>query len=345
MKTQTKLQPVNLTQLRDRCNASIDELIATLPNVQTFTSDWGDRHWYIDNGSPILAVAHLDTVLINPAFDYREIKAMHGMKRDALVWSSQLDDRLGAYLLLDYLPALGMSFDVLLTENEEICQSTAYDFQPVKPYHWGFMFDRAGDEVVMYQYEDPQSELLLKESGAQLGIGSYSCITDLEHLGIKCFNWGCGYEGAHSPLSYTRLSVLYKQIKRFAKFYYAHKDTRLEHTVDLDRDPLGYARSEWARMSREYTRGADQDRDLMRSSELLGTCDYCGKRDAIGFMHITAQLCDFCYDLYLTDHIQQCCECGLFVAEIEFCFGTELCVNCAGWNERYAAHLMERETT
>lgn len=328
MKTQDTLPAIDLTQLRSRCNATIDELIASIPNVQTFTNEWGDRHWYIDNGSPILGVAHLDTVRSDPAFDYRTVKPLKGMKKDALIWSAQLDDRLGAWLILDYLPLCGLTFDVLLTENEEGCQSTAYDFTPRKEYRWMFMFDRAGNDVVMYQYEDDASEKLLEQSGARLGNGTYSCIADLEHVGAKGFNWGCGYENAHYLNCYTRVRTLSAQVRRFAKFYHANKDTRLIHIPDPDP---------------EYDRGLLWSKHYpTKFSAFVGTCDYCGMRGDVNEVKRIYALCDRCLDAWEITELEHCHECGAFIGVSSYVYDLEICDDCAHWNTRYANHLAEK---
>src|SRR4051794_30743638 len=80
-----------------------------------------DYYYYRDNGSDILAVAHLDTVGL------AHQRACHFVDTEGgpVVYSRALDDRLGAYIILDLLPALGITHDILLTVGEESGQSTA----------------------------------------------------------------------------------------------------------------------------------------------------------------------------------------------------------------------------
>ena len=70
---------------------------------------------YQDNGADILAVAHLDYVKFNPSPKYRKNKILK---------TPQLDDRLGAHVILNVLPNLGVKTDILLCDSEEIGQST-----------------------------------------------------------------------------------------------------------------------------------------------------------------------------------------------------------------------------
>ena len=101
---------------------------------------------YIDRGSPILGVAHLDTVANG---NLPKPKWLNGPDGFPIVNSIALDDRLGAWVLLDLLPSLGLTFDVILCDSEERGRSTAESFQPTREYNWGFEFDRAGTDTVL----------------------------------------------------------------------------------------------------------------------------------------------------------------------------------------------------
>ena len=157
---------------------------------------WSDYIYHFkDNGSSVLAVAHLDTVM--PA----ERRAARFVDTEAgtVVFSGALDDRLGAYIILELLPALGITYDWLLTVGEETGQSTADFFEPAKDYDWIIEFDRGGTDVVMYQYEDSDTRKAVLDCGAMIGDGIFSDISYMEHLGVKGFNWGCGYRDYHGP--------------------------------------------------------------------------------------------------------------------------------------------------
>ena len=179
---------------------------------------------YIDRGSNVLGIAHLDTVQNLNHFDVTE---EHGTKK---INNAQLDDRLGAYVLLDLLPKIGVDCDILLTEGEEKGRSTAKYFKPTKDYNWIFSFDRMGMDTVMYQYDDENTKKLIEDHGFLHGKGSFSDIAFLEHLGVKGFNFGVGYYDNHGPQSHAFESHILHNVTRFKDFYNKFKDTKLPHT-------------------------------------------------------------------------------------------------------------------
>ena len=187
----------------------------------------GERfYWYKDNGSKVLAVAHLDNVQADPTCQVIDTAA------GPLVVSGALDDRLGAYVILDLLPRLGITCDWLLTTDEEIGRSTAADFvddYEGKDYNWIIEFDRGGTDVVMYQYETPEYAGLVEAAGARVDVGSYSDIADLELLGCAAFNWGVGYQDYHSRRAHAWLDDTFKMVARFVQFYNANADSHLPH--------------------------------------------------------------------------------------------------------------------
>jgi hypothetical protein len=173
-------------------------------------------YYYQDNGSDILAVAHLDSVQDDGTCSIMNTSA------GPLVVSGTLDDRLGVYVILELLPKLGITCDWLLTTDEEMGQSTAGDFDTGKEYKWMFQFDRGGTDVVMYDYETKQLCDLVEDSGARVGNGSFSDICMLEHLGCAGFNWGVGYRDYHGPRSHAWLNDTFRMVARFVKFYRAN---------------------------------------------------------------------------------------------------------------------------
>jgi len=171
-----------------------------------------------DNGANVLGVAHLDTVLPPTHF-------AHNGDR---VFSPALDDRLGVYLLLDVLPLLGVTFDLLLTDGEERGCSTARWFVPPRQYRWMFSFDRAGTDVVMYQYDTSANRRLLQRAGFRIGVGSYSDIADLEFLRCAGFNFGTGYHRQHRLDCYADLSEANEMAARFARFWHRRRRSSCE---------------------------------------------------------------------------------------------------------------------
>lgn len=182
---------------------------------------------YRNNDSNILAVAHLDSVQPDGTCTIEQTDT------GPLVRSGTLDDRLGAYVILELLPQLGVTVDWLLTTDEELGATTAEDFAIDKPYNWMFQFDRGGTDVVMYDYETTELADLVRASGAKVGLGSFSDICALEHLGCAGFNWGVGYRDYHSHRSHAWLEDTFTMVTRFLRFYTTNKGLALPHTPGL----------------------------------------------------------------------------------------------------------------
>lgn len=170
--------------------------------------------YHKDNGSNVLGVAHLDTVLDSTPFIH-----------NGIVHCPQLDDRLGVWVLLHLLPSMGVNLDVLLTDNEEIGDSTGQWFIPKKQYNWIIEFDRAGTDIVFYQYKGFAKHW----SGIKHGMGSYSDISFMDHIGVMAANIGIGYHGQHSDYCYADLRDTYRQVRLFSKFFAKHQNTHFPY--------------------------------------------------------------------------------------------------------------------
>ncbi len=189
---------------------------------QWFKSNGGDTWecdgqtlYYLDRGSSVLSVAHTDFVLWN------EPKAKRGR-----ITAPQLDDRAGCAIACDILPAMGIDCDILLTVDEEIGKSSAQWSQGIirDDYNWMVEFDRAGCDVVTYQYSDQYWEDSLNEF-ASLGWGSFSDICELEHLGVCGVNWGTGYHRQHTKECYLNVAECHHMLELFRSFYGVYKKT------------------------------------------------------------------------------------------------------------------------
>jgi hypothetical protein len=206
----------HIDMLRNRVHATTAELHAEVGGVVRCPNDL-TYAYRRKKGNRILAVAHCDTVHCN---------AHHFHYSDDLAYSTKLDDRMGVWIILDLLPILGIGADILLTDGEETCQSTARYFTTEKKYNWIVQFDRRGEDAVTYDYkvmEKPLKEFF------QVGWGSYTDIRELEGLGVGAFNVACGYHNEHSLGSYARLWETLAQLNRFNDFWEKHKDTRFIH--------------------------------------------------------------------------------------------------------------------
>jgi hypothetical protein len=202
-------------------------------------------YFYKDNGSNVLAVAHLDTV------GHAEDRACRFVVTEGagtVVFSRALDDRLGAYVILELLPALGLNYDILLTVGEESGLSTAAYFEPPKgkQYDWMIEFDRGGTDVVMYQYDDAEVRQLVKDAGARPGDGSFSDICYLDHLAIKGFNWGVGYRDYHGPRAHAFLDDTFAMVARYLNFAEQNEGVYMPHYSEQEQEAAGrYGSRSW----------------------------------------------------------------------------------------------------
>jgi hypothetical protein len=221
----SKFPNLNYGEMRKACSTKPDAL-ASMYGLKLFETPSG-RYWFKDNGANILAVAHLDSVL--PFMHFTPAR----LRMDTLIYCTTLDDRLGVYLIGNWLQKAGVNYDILFTENEERGASTAFEFVPPegKDYNWMFMFDRAGSDVALYGYTDPFVRSILIKHDLVPVSGSYSCIADMEDIGCKGFNFGCGYHGNHGEYAYASRNELLKNLRKFLRFYKEYKDVKLEHKV------------------------------------------------------------------------------------------------------------------
>ena len=176
-----------------------------------------NQYYYKDNGSDILSVAHLDTVC-----RLTGITSMHEKR----VCATGLDDRLGAYAVMELLPSLGVKADIVLTDGEESGRSTMKLFKSPRPYKWAFEFDRAETDVVTYGRETPEFKAALKPFFKDINHGAFS---DVAVLDSKCcvVNVGTGLDqmSGHSEHSWFNPEDFIAQTKAFLKFYAAAKET------------------------------------------------------------------------------------------------------------------------
>lgn len=216
--------------LKKVCQMPTDELGAEYANLWYLDTQTKRRKfWFKNNGSGVLGVAHLDSVQSDRTF------GICNTAIGTLAFCPVLDDRLGAYIILEWLPKLGITLDFLLCDDEETGGSTAdlFLYSTVKidrKYNWMAEFDRTGEDPVGYQYGNAEMTALIKKYGwGDLGRGSFSDIARLGHLGCKGFNFGVSYEKYHQKEAYTNITKLITSIARFVELYTDMKDTHLPH--------------------------------------------------------------------------------------------------------------------
>lgn len=230
------------------------------------------RRIFIDRGSKVLLVAHLDTVLA-PKF----IK-----QKKNRIWATGLDDRLGCCIAYELSEKLNT--DLLLTDLEESGESTGYHHQ-LKDYNWIAEFDRAGNDVVHYGLVNDKFLEALSDHW-KIGFGSYSDISSLQTEAC-CLNLGIGYAHAHSKNSYFDISICRKQILLFQQFYAKHKDTKFVQ----DTRYRGFGRLT-----------AYDPYDFYDLDGITGECDFCGCIGKQVYGWIICESClesmvERCYDL------------------------------------------------
>jgi len=221
------------------------------------------RRIFIDRGSKVLFVAHLDTIQ-EPKFHTKNAKCIH---------ASGLDDRLGC--LIANMLSKELNTDLLLTDNEEGGESTAM-YHKCKQYNWIAEFDRHGDDVVTY---DLDSDKFLKELRKIwiVGFGSMSDICYLDTTAC-CVNIGIGFEHDHSPDSFARIKTIKRQIDKFKMFFAKHKDTEFIRDERLYSPPLTYPKM--------YYPDSCED----NQTEFCEVCGIHGAKDVFGY-----HICEDCF--------------------------------------------------
>jgi hypothetical protein len=127
---------------------------------------------------------------------------------------------------MEVLPRLGVKADVLLTYDEEACNSSAAKFIGKKRYNWLVEFDRTGRIPALYQYLDIPAwrEAVANIWGDEPVRGSYTDIVDMEHLGICGLNVGVGYVRQHSMTASTTASDIHYALSKFIAFWRRYGD-------------------------------------------------------------------------------------------------------------------------
>ena len=206
---------------------------------ESLIKDLPTRHLiYQDNGADILAVGHIDTVDNHRSTQTEAGLEAHNKTMNLAKYyqtGPQLDDRLGVWALLSVLPEF-MNYDILLTDNEEIGQSTAGSFEPPngKAYHWIFELDRRRDGCVLYQYGSKKWNKELTRAGFRIARGSFSEIGYLDHLGVQAVNVGVGYDHEHTLACDWDINIMREQLKKLVNFYERNKDKRYAYNRRRD---------------------------------------------------------------------------------------------------------------
>ena len=172
---------------------------------------------YAEGSTPVLLVAHLDTV-------HRALPETICYSADGTVMMSPQgiggDDRAGVYMILRLIQSCHCH--VLFCEDEETGGHGARAFTKsgiVPDVNYIVELDRVGDnDAVFYQCRNRQFEQYINGFGFQTAFGSFSDISILApHLNFAAVNLSTGYYHAHQLGEYVRLDKVEKLISRVEK--------------------------------------------------------------------------------------------------------------------------------
>ena len=232
------------------------------------------RRIFIDRGSDVLFVAHIDTVQ-KPKY-IRQRKTKTGKQKR--IYAQGLDDRLGC--MIAYELSKEFNIDLLICDNEEQGKSTG-QYHKLKDYNWIAEFDRAGKDVVTYDLDSAKFKSALSDYW-EIGFGSFSDVCQLK-TNVCCVNIGIGYEFAHSKDSYVCIKTLNKQIEKFKQFYAANKDiVYIQECIPI-KDVYIWDDSEY------------------HFDRTIGKCELCGLSNNIDYIfgHI---ICEDCFEAMYAEY-------------------------------------------
>ena len=193
---------------------------------------------YAEGSTPLLLVAHLDTV-------HRALPETICYSADGTVMMSPQgiggDDRAGVYMILRLIQRVHCH--VLFCEDEETGGHGARAFTKsgIKPdVNYIVELDRTGsNDAVFYQCRNRQFERHINSFGFQTAFGSFSDISILApHLNLAAVNLSTGYYHAHQPGEYVRLDKVEELIGRVEKLLQT-KTERLSYTQKFTARKLG----------------------------------------------------------------------------------------------------------
>lgn len=227
---------INHRRLKWFLRATVEEIFEEYKD-HVFYHEYDDMHFiFKDNGSDVLAVAHTDTVL--------SVKNQRVTASASTIQAKGLDDRLGCYLAMDYLPSIGINVDVLLTDHEETGHSTAQFVEDVIPSRYRYIveLDRAGTDYVDYDLGSTEIDTVLASLGMRKDTGAFSDISSLpdSFSNTPAINIGIGYHNAHGNDSYCNLGELQLQMERFTEFYHETNGLRFERDIEPTSYGWGY---------------------------------------------------------------------------------------------------------
>lgn len=172
---------------------------------------------YAEGSSPILLVAHLDTV-------HKELVKTICYSADGNILMSPEgiggDDRCGVYMILQIIKK--HRCHILFCEDEEIGGNGAHAFvdSDIKPkINYIVELDRHGsNDAVFYDCDNPEFTNFVTGVGFEEEMGSFSDISIIAPaLKVAAVNISCGYYNEHTRHEYIDMRVMKKNIALVGK--------------------------------------------------------------------------------------------------------------------------------
>jgi len=245
------------------------------------------QYWHIKSGEKILLVAHIDTVLrpTKPRFKKKRIKARG------------LDDRLGVYMAMSILSEMSDVVDVLITDDEEIGQSTAsmVPTEDLAGYNCIIELDRAGTDFVHYDLADDDLIDAYTEF-ADEGFGFGSDIGHLKSPSCGCINVGIGYYKQHAKDSYAKTEDFVKAYHDVKKFIGKYQDVHFKAHIPAPMPKYSGKYNNYGSSANYYNRYYN---DIYKDDYYYGTKKLEKKEEKIPY-------CEECgTELFFLDEIEQ----------------------------------------
>jgi len=262
-----------------------------------FTYERGG-YWFKDNNSKTLTVAHIDHIgKDRPVFK----------SNGDFVNCISLDDRLGIYCMLDIYPKIGIKTDLLITDFEEIGNTTATYFDSTKDYNWIVELDRRLDGFVTYNDYTEYNDTLIYNFGTH-HYGSFSDISMLpQSRDTLSFNLGIGYNKEHTTNCYANLRHTLTAMYNLLRFWRKYKDAAMH----VEYIPIT-KRSYYNKWDKNYIEEVEykpiiNKNDIHKNNpeKWYLRCDYCESEDNdLAYSPIyDVWLCKDCQELFDDDYI------------------------------------------
>ena len=219
--TQTQFAVLEFEQIFQLSQERLKQALEAELITSEYTVQKQKGFLYAEGSTPVLLVAHLDTV-------HRALPETICYSADGAVMMSPQgiggDDRAGVYMILRLIQSCHCH--VLFCEDEETggCGARAFTKSGIVPnVNYIVELDRVGNnDAVFYQCRNRQFEQYINGFGFQTAFGSFSDISILApHLNLAAVNLSTGYYHAHQPGEYVRLDEVEALIGRVAKLLQA----------------------------------------------------------------------------------------------------------------------------